>query len=178
MTALKLILAPDPVFRKKAAPVCEITDDIRALVAAMFETLYTHDGLGIGANMVGILKRIVVVDMREGGEKSPIALINPVITTSSDETQAFAEASLSYPGITAEITRPRLITVDYVDTDGAPQTLTAEGWFAQVLQHEIDYLDGRVFLDYLKPVKRSMLLKKMQKQLKQQHAHGAGCSCC
>ncbi|GHF12060.1 peptide deformylase [Kordiimonas sediminis] len=176
MASLDLILAPDPIFKKTATAVTSVDDTVRAVIDQMFEVLYREKGLGIGANMVGILDRIVVVDMQEDGKSTPLALVNPEITEVSEETQTFPEASLSYPGIRAEITRPKQITVTYLDRDGISQTLKADGWFAQVLQHEIDYLDGKVFLDYLKPVKRQMLIKKMQKYKK--HSHGEGCPCC
>ncbi|WP_321389293.1 peptide deformylase [Emcibacter sp.] len=167
MPALKLIYAPDPIFRQKAAPVDRVDDEIRQMSSDMFEVLYREQGVGLGANMVGLLKRLIVIDLQEGGVKQPIAMVNPEIVEKSEELQAFEEGSLSYPGISAEITRPKNITVTYLDEQGAAQTLEAEGWLATVIQHEVDYLDGVVFLDYLSPVKRNMLLKKMKKYRKQ-----------
>ncbi|WP_417319197.1 peptide deformylase [Emcibacter sp.] len=166
MPQLKLIFAPDPVFRQTAVAVEKVDDDIRALLKAMFEVLYAERGVGIGANMVGLLKRLIVIDLQEGGEKRPFAMVNPVIIEKSEETQTFEEGSLSYPGISAEVTRPKKITVNYLDEEGAEQTLAAEGWLATVIQHEVDYLDGVVYLDYLSQMKRNMLLKKMKKYKK------------
>ena len=163
MKNLKLVYAPDPVFRQTAEPVGQVDDEIRALLDGMFEVLYRERGVGLGANMVGLLKRLVVIDLQEGGAESPIAMVNPEIIEKSEETQTFEEGSLSYPSISAEVTRPKQITVTYLDAQGAEQTLRAEGWLATVIQHEVDYLDGVIYLDYLSPVKRNMLLKKMKK---------------
>lgn len=132
----------------------------------MFDTLYREQGVGIGANMVGLLKRIIVIDLQQDGKKSPLGMINPVLIQTSQETQVFEEASLSYPGISAKITRPAEITVTYLDTQGGSQSLDASGFLATVIQHEMDYLDGRTYLDHLSSLKRKMLLKKMEKQLK------------
>ena len=112
--------------------------------------------------MVGALKRVIVTDVSET-TPNPIAMINPEIITKSDETQVYEEASLSFPGISAKITRPARIAVQYTDLDGKFQAMEAEGGLATVIQHEMDYLDGVVFLDYLSKLKRDSLLKKMRK---------------
>ena len=161
MTSLPLVIAPDPIFRQIAEPVEVVDDEIRGLVSAMFETLYHEQGLGLGANMVGLLKRIIVVDLQQDGTRNPLAMINPVITSASKETQVFEEASLSYPGIAAKVRRPKSIEVTYLDTEGSTQTLESDGLLATVIQHEIDYLDGRIYLDHLSATKRNLLLKKM-----------------
>jgi peptide deformylase len=163
MTRLDLIIAPHPIFRQVAAPVETVDDVIRADVAAMFGTLYHEQGVGLGANMVGLLKRIIVIDLQLEGKKAPLTLINPVVTSASDETQVFDEASLSFPGIFAKVTRPKSVEVDYLDQDGIARSLKAEGFLATVIQHEMDYLDGRTFLDHLSSVKRKMLMKKVEK---------------
>lgn len=160
---LQLTIGPDPIFRKKAAPVAAVDDDIRATVDGMFDVLYREQGVGLGANMVGLLLRIIVIDLQEGGEKQPLAMINPEVTRKSEETQSFTEGSLSFPGISAEITRPSSIRVSYLDYDGHPQEMAAEGWLAQVIQHEVDYLDGKTYLDHLSATKRNMLLRKYKK---------------
>lgn len=160
---LQLIVGPHPVFRKKAAPVIQVDDEVRATVDAMFDLLYREQGVGIGANMAGLLQRIVVIDLQEGGVRDPLALINPEITWSSDDTQTFTEASLSFPGISADITRPTAVRVSYTDYDGKAQEMEAAGWLAQVIQHEVDYLDGRIYLDHLSPTKRNMLMRKYKK---------------
>ena len=166
MTKLSLIIAPDPIFNQTAEPVAIVDDSIRHLVSEMFEVLYREEGVGLGANMVGLLKRIIVIDLQEGGLKTPLAMINPEIISSSDEMQAREEASLSFPGIHGRVSRPKSIEVRYLDQQGTSQSLRAEGWLATVIQHERDYLDGIVYLDYLSKMKRNMLIKKMLKQLK------------
>ena len=166
MTKLSLIIAPDPIFSKHAEPVSHVDDSIRQLISEMFEVLYREQGVGLGANMVGLLKRIIVIDLQEGGIKTPLAMINPEIMASSDEMQTHEEASLSFPGIHGTVSRPKSIEVRYLNEQGETQSLRADGWLATVIQHERDYLDGVVYLDYLSNMKRKMLMKKMLKQLK------------
>ncbi len=175
MAVLQLVLGPDPLLKQTAAPVGEITDEIKTLVADMFETLYERRGLGLGANMVGILKRIVVIDLQDGGKKTPITCINPEITWRSDVLESREEASLCFPGISAEIKRPNAIKLRFQDINGDTQEIEAEGWLATVLQHEIDYLDGKVYLDYLSKMKRDRLIKKMQKQIRSHNCGDPSC---
>ncbi|ABV75004.1 Polypeptide deformylase [Rickettsia akari str. Hartford] len=127
--------------------------------------------------MVGILKRIAIVELHENNKSSPIVLINPEITYFSEAKQTFIECSLSFPGIEASITRSKVIKVKYLDYDGNKQELDAEGFLATVIQHKIDYLNGKTFLDYLSKLKRDMLLKKMLKHIKLHppHIHGNTC---
>lgn len=160
---LSLVMGPNPIFKQKALPVAEVNDAVRQDVQDMFRIMYAEGGLGLGANMVGLLKRIVVVDLQQDGIKAPLALINPEIMASSDETQSTQEASLSFPGISAEITRPKAITLRYLDENGKEQTLDADGFLAVVIQHEMEYLDGKTYLDHLSKMKRDMLIKKMKK---------------
>jgi len=178
MTLLSLVHAPDPIFRKKAAIVEKIDDSIRTLVDDMFETLEYEKGVGMGANMVGILKRIAIVDLHENGVSNPHTFINPEIFWRSDEMQEHEEASLCFAAISAKIKRPKAIKIRYLDYDGKQQELEAEGFLASVIQHEVDYLDGITFLDYLSKMKRDMLMKKMLKHIKNHppHVHGAGCN--
>ena len=166
MSILPLIYGPNEIFSKIATPVEHIDDSIRSLINDMFETMYHEHAIGMGANMVGILKRIVVVDMQENGIRKPYSLINPEITWLSSEMQPHEEASICFPGIAAKITRPKAIRVCYLDIDSNRQELEADGFFATVIQHEVDYLNGKIFLDYLSKMKRDMLLKKMQKNWK------------
>ena len=163
MSGLALIQGFHPVFRKKAAAVEAVDQETRAQVAAMFEILYSARGVGIGANMVGLLRRIAVIDLQEGGAPAPLALINPVITWASQGTQTHVEASLCWPGISAEITRAQAIRLTYLDENGRAREMQAEGWLAQVIQHEIDYLDGVIFPDHLPKVKRDMVMRKIRK---------------
>lgn len=177
MTHIPLIYAPNEIFKKKAQAVETVDDGIRALIDSMFETLYLANGVGIGANMVGVLKRIAIVDIQENDTKTPLTFINPEITWRSDKTQTIEEASLSYPGISAPVSRPDAVKVKYLDYNGQPQENEFSGFIATVIQHEIDYLDGKVFLDYLSPLKRDTLLRKMQKHCKMYppHIHTANC---
>lgn len=172
MPVLDLVMAPNPIFRQKAVAIDNVNADVQALCDDMLETLYAERGIGIGANMVGVLKRVIVVDLQEDGIRKPLVCINPEIISTSKETETREEASLCFPGIRAEITRPNAVSIRYLDTNGAPQTLDAEGWLATVIQHEMEYLDGRTFLDNLSKMKRDRLLKKMQKQ--QKHHHDCG----
>ncbi|MDB2414455.1 peptide deformylase [Rickettsiales bacterium] len=178
MSLLPLVYAPNKIFQEKALPVEKVDDEIRELIDDMFETLYFEQAVGIGANMVGILRRIAIVDMYEDGKPNPYVFINPEITYRSKETQTFEEASICYRGISAKITRPSSIKVKYLDKEGKNQELEANGFFASVIQHEIDYLDGKVYLDYLSKMKRDMLLKKMDKYIKMHppHIHSASCN--
>ena len=176
MAVLQLILGPDPILAQKAAPVANIDENIKQLVDDMFDTLYARRGLGIGANMVGELKRIIVVDMQEDGVKNPMTCINPETTWRSETMEMHEEASLCFPGISAEISRADAIKITYQDIEGTACSLSAEGWLAAIIQHEVDYLDGKTYLDYLSRMKRERLLKKMIKQLK--HSHSCGDAAC
>ena len=160
---LPLVYGPDEIFSKIALPVKHVDDSIRSIIEDMFDTMYHEHAIGMGANMIGILKRIVVVDMQENGIRKPYAFINPEIIWLSDEMQTHKEASICFPGIAAAITRPKALKLVYLDRDGYKQELEAEGFFATVIQHEVDYLNGKIFLDYLSKMKRDMLLKKMSK---------------
>ncbi len=171
MVHLHIITAPDPIFRKKAVPVASVTDDIKALADQMLDVMYENRGIGIAANMVGLLHRMIVVDIQPDGNRDPLVCINPEITWTSDELSTNEEASLSFPGISADISRPNAIKVKYLDRNGDAQELDAEGFLAIVIQHEMDYLDGRTYLDHISKMKRDRLLKKMQKYLK----HGSAC---
>ncbi len=181
MPVLDLVYAPNPIFKQKSALVETIDAEVKSLVADLYETLYEQRGLGLAATMVGILKQIVVIDLQDDEIKAPITMINPVITSYSDDTQTFEEASLCYPGIGADITRPKSIEVTFLDINGKEQKLSAEGWLSQVIQHEVDYLEGKVYLDFLKPMKRQLVMKKMQKFKRNidrnEHVHGEGCGC-
>lgn len=175
MPVLQLYFGTDPDLRKKAAYVDVVDDIIRSDISNMFESLYEYRGIGMGANMVGIFKRIIVVDLQENGTKKPLAMVNPEIIWKSDTLVAQEEASLCFPGISAEISRPNAIEVSYLDQQGTEQTMKAEGWLATVIQHEMDYLDGRSYLDHLSKMKKDRLIKKMVKMQKQ---HANNHSCC
>ncbi len=175
---LPLVYAPNKVFRQKALPVDTVDDSIRKIIDNMFETMRIEQGIGMGANMVGVLKRIVVVKMQKDDELHTYSMVNPKILDKSKEMQTFEERSLCYPGIVANITRPKSIKISYLDYDGKEQTLDADGFLSTVIQHEMDYLDGKIFLDYLSKMKHDMLIKKMQKHMKNNkpHIHTSACS--
>ena len=178
MSILPLIYAPHPIFKMKAEPVADINDDIQKIVDDMFSTMYIENAVGLGANMVGVLKRIAVVDLQDNNTKSPLTFINPIITWYSDDIQTYKEASLCFPGISAEIKRPSAIKINYFDYDVKAQELKAEGFLSAVIQHEVDYLDGKIFLDYLSKMKRDILIRKVEKHIKKYppHVHSKHCN--
>jgi len=163
MVDYKLVYAPNPIFSKTATPVETVDEGVRELVQAMYREMYAHQGVGIGANMVGSLDRVVVVDLSGDEGSNPMTFINPEITWASEETQVFEEGSLSFPGIAAKVVRPKAIKLSYWDIDGNHQETEADGGLATVIQHEVDYLNGVVFLDHVSKLKRDSLLKKMKK---------------
>lgn len=172
MTALPLIIAPDPIFRAKSEAVPVVDDSVRKIMDDLLDTIHEEHGIGIAAPMVGIKKRIVVIEMMMGeGNRVKLMMANPEIIESSGEKQTVEEASLCFPGIAAPVTRPSAIKVKYLDYDGAAQELNTQGFLAQVIQHEIDYLNGKTFLDHLSLVKRDSLLRKMEKFKKHGHHH-------
>lgn len=177
MSVLQIIYAPNPVFKQVAKPIAKVDNEIRELAKDMLDTMYFEHAVGLGANMLGIDRRIVVIDLQQNSVKNPYVMINPEIINSSSSTCEFEEASISFPGISASISRPEKITVKYLNLDGVEQTLEADGFFARVIQHEIDYLNGKIFLDYVSKLKRDMLMKKMLKYLKNNppHIHGIHC---
>ena len=159
---LKLKYAPDPIFSAKAKMVAAITPEVKCHLAQMLKVMYKHNGIGLGANMVGLLDCLIVVDLGEDG--SCYKMINPKIVSASEDSIEMLEASLSFPGIEAKITRPKEVVVSYLNEAGEEKCLEASGLLARVLQHEIDYLHGKVFLDYLGSTKRKMLLGKIRRQ--------------
>lgn len=173
MALLDIVVGPNPIFKKKAVPFDRIDEEARTFADDLLETMYENRGIGIAANMVGHAKQLIVVDIQADGGRDPIICFNPKLVWTSDEEAVNEEASLSFPGISADIKRPAGIKLAYLDKDGAEQTLEADGWLATVIQHELDYLDGRTYLDHLSKMKRDRLLKKMQK-----HAKASPGGCC
>jgi peptide deformylase len=174
---LNLIYGMNKIFKQKAEPVDQITDEIREVANSMAKTMYFEQAVGVGANMVGVLKRIIVVDIREDNENNLFIMINPEITDFSKEKQVFEEASLCFPGIAANVERPKEIHVKYQDLEGKNHELDASGFLSSVIQHEVDYLDGKIFLDHLSKIKRDTLIRKMEKhqRLHPPHVHGKNC---
>jgi peptide deformylase len=177
MSVLSIVYAPNPVFKQKAKPVDKIDDLIHQLAEDMLDTMYFEKAVGIGANMLGIDQRIIVVDTKQENNKSYV-MINPEIIETSTELSEHEEASLSFPGISAIIKRPNKIKVKFLDLDNKEQVLEAEGFLARVILHENDYLNGITYLDHLSKMKRDMLTKKMIKHIKHHppHIHGKHCN--
>ncbi len=151
------------VLRRPAAPVGEVDDEVRALIDDMFETMYRAEGVGLAAPQVGVSRRVVVVDLGEEGS-GPLALADPRVVEKSDEEERAEEGCLSVPGVAALVQRPLRVTIEAAGRRGEPVRLQAEGLLARCLQHEVDHLDGILFLDRVSPLKRRMLLKQWKKQ--------------
>ncbi len=160
-----ILLHPDPRLKKQAAPVADLSDELRALADDMLETMYDAPGVGLAAPQVGILQRLVVLDCVKGENERPRPLImfNPEIVSSSDEMNVYEEGCLSIPEQFADVTRPAEVEVRWVDQNGKEMQETFDGLWATCAQHEIDHLDGKLFIDYLKPLKRQMITRKMVK---------------
>lgn len=165
MAILPILEVPDPRLRRISQPVAEITDDIRALIADMFETMYAANGVGLAATQVAVSQQVLVADMSDE-RNQPLALINPQIVERAG-SQVYQEGCLSFPGIFADVTRALKVKVKAHDVDGKERVLDIEGPLAVCVQHEMDHLEGKVFVDYLSSLKRTMLLKRMEKQRKQ-----------
>lgn len=173
MNIKPILLHPDPRLRKTCAPVAAVTDDIRALAADMLDTMYDAPGVGLAAPQVGVLLRLFVMDCVKEPEapKRPMVLINPEITWRSDELNVYEEGCLSIPDHFAEVTRPAAVRVKWTDLDGEVQEEAFDGLWATCAQHEIDHLNGRLFIDHIGPMKRQMITRKMEK-LKRERARG------
>lgn len=161
MAILPIVEFPDPRLLQKTVPVAAVDDAIRGLVADMLETMYADQGVGLAANQVGVLKRIFVMDDSRDGS-NPEVFINPEIVESHGEI-TLGEGCLSFPGIYAQITRPEFITIQALDLDGKAFTKSASDYEARCFLHELDHLNGITFLDYMTPVKRKLMLAKLQK---------------
>jgi len=164
MSLLKILHYPDPRLKKQAAPVTQFDAALRTLVADMAETMYAAPGIGLAATQVDHHRRIVVIDVSEE-RNSLLVLINAKIVQ-KDGLQVNEEGCLSVPGIYDKVERAEEITVEYFDLDGKPQTLSADGLLAICIQHELDHLDGKVFVDYLSQLKQSRIKAKLVKQAK------------
>ncbi len=164
--ALRTIeLMGSPVLREKCAQVDVVDDEIRALVRDMLETMYHSSGIGLAAPQVGLTTRVIVVDPRDEDEvrRNPIALVNPEVVWSSKERSKAPEGCLSIPGMEDVVERPSSVVIEGLNPDGEEVRIEAEGLLSRVLQHEIDHLDGILFVDLLTPLKRRIFLKKWKK---------------
>jgi peptide deformylase len=165
---LDIITLPDRKLRMKSAPVERVDDDLRKLMDSMLETMYEAPGIGLAAIQVNVPRRVVTIDVAqredETAKPDPLFLVNPEIVWSSDETAVAEEGCLSIPEYFAEVERPSSVRITYIDREGKARELDAEGVLAVCLQHEIDHLDGKLFIDHLSKLKRDMVIKKFAKQ--------------
>ncbi len=197
MNMYDIIIAPDPVLKETAQPISGVTADVQKQMDVMLATMYNAPGIGLAANQVGLLNRVVVMDLdptsweygpeqdgvleirstyRSGDEdeaeeaertRNPIVMANPEIIWQSEQHSFFDEGCLSIPGQYGTVERPKTVRVKYLDYDGKQQELEAEGLLSHCVQHEIDHLDGVLFVDYLTNLKRNMIIRKMEKLKKQ-----------
>jgi peptide deformylase len=167
--ALKEILKePNEMLRQKSLPVEKVDEELQKLMNDMLETMYAASGIGLAAIQVGVPKRVIVMDIsKKEGEKNPIFFVNPEIIKKSNTNSTYEEGCLSVPGQFAEIDRPDKCFVKYLDFHGAKKEIKAEGMLATCIQHEIDHLEGILFIDYLSKLKKTMIVKKLFKQKKE-----------
>jgi len=176
MAIRPIIEAPDPRLRVKSAPVETVDDEVRALIAEMFETMYAAPGIGLAAIQIGIPKRILVIDLQEEEDadgqpiRTPLVFINPELADPSEDRNIYNEGCLSVPDQYAEVERPATIHARWLDENGAAHDEVITGLLATCLQHEMDHLEGILFIDHLSRLKREMVLKKLEKARRQKNA--------
>jgi len=180
MATHPLVIIPDSRLRLISEPVQRVDAKLRALVSDMFETMYDAPGIGLAAIQIGVPERIITVDVgsRDGegedeGEKNPIALINPEIVAASEELSVYSEGCLSIPEYYAEVERPARVKVRYMDLNGETREIDADGLLATCVQHEIDHLNGVLFIDHISKLKRDRVVKKFTKLAKEKERDGA-----
>ncbi|ASY61527.1 Peptide deformylase [Sinorhizobium sojae CCBAU 05684] len=167
MTIKPLIILPDPILRQMSPPVETVDDEVRRLADDMLETMYDAPGIGLAAIQIGVPRRLLVLDVtKEGEERKPLVFINPKVVRASDERSVYEEGCLSIPDYYAEVERPAAITVEFLDRDGKERTIEADGLLATCLQHEIDHLNGVLFIDHISKLKRDMVIRKFTKAAK------------
>jgi len=169
MSEREIITVPDPVLRRKSAPVERVDDELNGLADDMLETMYAAPGIGLAAVQLGILRRIVVADVAgEDAERAPHVLFNPRIVWQADAGNVYSEGCLSLPEQYIEVERPARCRIEYVDRSGKQTAIAPDGLLATCLQHEIDHLDGVLMIDYLSKLKRDMIIRKMSKAKRDQ----------
>ena len=166
MTIKKILTEPDPFLRQKSENVDKVDKEVRKLIDDMLDTMYAAPGIGLAAIQVGVPKRIIVIDLSKEEEKNPLYFVNPKIILKSDTKATYEEGCLSVPGQFAEIDRPDQCLVNYLDYNGKQQELNAEGLLATCIQHEMDHLEGILFIDYLSKLKKNFITNKLSKQKK------------
>ena len=168
MALLPILTAPDPRLKKKSLPVEAVDDGVRQLMDDMLETMYAAPGIGLAAPQVGVLRRVIVLDIdREDVKTGPLYMANPEIVEASDDDVVYEEGCLSVPDHYSDVARPAEVTVRYLDRDGNSQDLKCDGLLATCVQHEIDHLDGILFIDHISALKRNMILRKLLKARKE-----------
>ncbi len=169
MALLPIIIVPDNRLRRTSSPVDGVDDRLRRLMDDLLATMHEAPGIGLSAIQVNVPKRVVVVDVaRDNEAPQPVFLANPEILEASDEATAYEEGCLSLPEQYAEVLRPEQVKIGYLDYDGKSQVMEADGLLSRCLQHELDHLDGILFVDYLSTVKRSMIIRKLTKKRRQE----------
>jgi len=167
MTKRSIITIPDPLLREVCAPIETVDDNIRAQADDMLETMYDAPGIGLAASQIGILNRIFVLDVaKEDAPKEPMVFINPEIVWSSDDTSVYQEGCLSIPDYFEDVERPAEVTLKFLNREGSEQEIKADGLLATCIQHELDHLNGKLFIDYISKLKRDRVVKKFTKQAK------------
>ena len=168
MAKKKILVIPDPLLRKVSEPVNSVNTEVKNLMDDMLETMYAAPGIGLAAVQIGVLKRIIVIDLSKDGEKkNPLFIVNPEITFKSNELISYEEGCLSIPNQFAEVKRPSSCKVNFLDYNGKKKEIDADGLLATCIQHEVDHLDGILFIDYLSKLKKDLILKKTEKQKKE-----------
>ena len=163
MTIRNIITEPDKILRQVSIPVQKVGDNERKIMDDMLETMYSANGIGLAAIQIGIPKRIIVIDLKIEKKKTPLYFVNPEIKNKDNLKSTYEEGCLSVPDQFAEIDRPKKCDVEYLDYNGEKKILKAEGLLATCIQHEMDHLEGILFIDYLSKLKKSMIIKKLSK---------------
>ena len=172
MAVHEIRTVPDPILKEVSTPVEGVDDELRALMDDMVDTMYAADGIGLAAVQIGIPKRVIVMDLSEERDK-PRYFVNPVITPLTEDLKPYQEGCLSVPEVFDDVERPTQCKVEYLDYDGTPKEEIAEDLFAVCIQHEMDHLEGVVFIDYLSRLKRDRAVKKVQKLVKERQREAA-----
>ena len=164
MSIKDIITVPSEILKKKSEPIEKVGKNEKKLIKDLFDTMYASKGIGLAAVQVGILKRILVIDVSTKDEqKKPISLINPIIKRLSDDTSVYEEGCLSIPETFIEIERPKICEIEYIDLDGNKKELKCDGLMSTCVQHEINHLDGKLIIDHLSKLKKDFIIKKISK---------------
>ena len=164
MSIKEIITVPDPILKKISSPIEKISINEKKLIKDLKDTMYNANGIGLAAIQIGIPKRIIVMDISKDGNKNPMFFVNPIIKNKDKEKTTYEEGCLSVPNYFAEVDRPKYCEVEYLDYNGEDKILKADGLLATCIQHEMDHLEGILFIDYLSKLKKTMIVKKLSKK--------------